>query len=645
MLVPADRLVDTAGGEPMPVMRGPLLVLLALAAALCVFAIDYLSRLDGAIAVLHVAVILLVAPLGRRAVILAGLGTALLTVVAFLGGHLAHPSEGALSRLVVSLVAIAITMLLSLRDRSTRTTLGEQARILELSHDTVIIRDRDEAILHWNDGAERLYGWSHQEVLGEPCNTLLRSSFPSAEVAAALESVGHWSGEVIRTRRDGTRLVLASRWLLRRDPEGRPIGVIESSADVTEQRRADVERHASEERYRTIFEAAGFAIWESDWTSTMAIATEDAPSDEPLEPWLAERPERVLTAIGNAVIRNGNQAAVELFGATSKEDLVGENLCGRYLPESTPEFANIIAALAGGAGTAETETRLQTLNGRAADVVLRVTLLPGYEGWSHMLVMAFDVTERNEARARLEQTSAELAHAARVSMLGQLAASIAHEVNQPLTAIINYGKSARRWLARPEPDLAELSECLDKIISNATRAGDVIGRVRSLARKAAPQAGPLDLDDLIEDAIALIQHEARAVDVLIHRSGMADSAVVGDRIQIQQVLVNLLMNGIQAMCDIEMRKRVLRVSVDASLPGHVRVAVQDCGTGFPDGGATRIFEPFFTTKREGMGMGLSICRSIIEAQGGRIEASNNAGAGATVAFTLPAAEPRAAAGS
>ena len=633
--MPTDRLIDMRGGEPVSMTHRPLLVPLALTVAVCVFAIDYLSRLDGAIAVLHVAVILLVAPLGRRSVIIAGLGTAFLTAIAFIGGHLDHPTEGALSRLVVSLVAITITTLLSLRDRSTRTTLGEQARILELSHDTVIIRDRDETIRYWSDGAERLYGWSRQEALGERCNTLLQSSFPSADVAAALESAGQWSGEVIRTCRDGTRLVLASRWLLRRDPEGRPIGVIESSADVTEQRRADAERHASEERYRTIFEAAGFATWESDWSETMRIATEDAPSDESLEVWLAARSERIQTNIGNAVICNANQAAVDLFGAASKTDLVGKNLRGCYLPESTSDFVHIIAALARGAGTAENETRLRTLDGHITDIVLRVTLLPGCEGWSHMLIMAFDVTERNEARARLEQTSAELAHAARVSMLGQLAASIAHEVNQPLTAIINYGKSARRWLARPEPDLAELSECLEKIISNGTRAGDVIGRVRSLARKTTPQTEPLDLDDLIDDAIALIQHEARARDVVIHRYGNADSAVAGDRIQIQQVLVNLLMNGIQAMRDMETRKRELCVSVDATQANHVRVAVQDCGTGFPDGGAVRIFEPFFTTKKEGMGMGLSICRSIIEAQGGRIEASNNIDAGATVAFTLP----------
>jgi PAS domain S-box-containing protein len=634
--VPPNGLVDLAGGEPEPMTPRPLLVLLAVAVAVCVFAIDYFSRLDGAIAVLHVAVILLVAPLGRRSVIIAGLGTSLLAAAAFIGDHLYQPSEGALSRLLVSLVAIAITTLLSLRDRSTRTTLGEQARILELSHDTVIIRDRDEAILYWNDGAERLYGWSRQEALGERCNTLLLSSFPVEEVAIALERDGQWSGEVTRTRRDGERLTLASRWLLRRDPEGRPVGVIESSADVTEQRRADAERHASEESYRTIFEAAGFAIWESDWSGAMATATEGAPSGKPLEAWLAARPERVQNAIDNAVIRNANEAAVDIFGGATKADLIGKNLCDRCLPESTPEFAHIIAELAGGAGTAETETRLRTLDGRIVDIVLRVTVLPDSTDWSNMLVMAVDVTERNEARARLEQTSAELAHAARVSILGQLAASIAHEVNQPLTAIINYGKSARRWLARPEPDLAELSECLEKIISNGTRAGDVIGRVRSLARKTAPQTGPLDLDDLIDDAIALIQHEARAQDVVIRRSGKAASAVVGDRIQIQQVLVNLLMNGIQAMRDTATDKRELCIIIDVSGAEHARVAVQDCGTGFSDGSATRLFEPFFTTKKEGMGMGLSICRSIIEGQGGRIEASNNAGAGATVSFTLPA---------
>jgi C4-dicarboxylate-specific signal transduction histidine kinase len=289
----------------------------------------------------------------------------------------------------------------------------------------------------------------------------------------------------------------------------------------------------------------------------------------------------------------------------------------------------------------EKEMRCVTLRGRTIDVVARVRLLPEGEPWSRVLVMGLDVTERNEARARLEQASAELAHAARVSTLGQLAASIAHEVNQPLSAIINYGKSGKRWLARDMPEIGEIANCLDHIVANGSRAAEVIARVRSLARKAAPEAEPLALAELIEEAVILVEREARGAGVIVSHVAEPTPMVLGDRVQVQQVLVNLLINAIQAMRAIEDRPRALRILL-APDGGMARVAVEDSGTGI-DGEPQRIFEPFFTTKGDGMGMGLSICRAIIEAQGGRIVAANNPGHGATVAFTLPvhAAEPRA----
>lgn len=244
--------------------------------------------------------------------------------------------------------------------------------------------------------------------------------------------------------------------------------------------------------------------------------------------------------------------------------------------------------------------------------------------------------ERNEARARLAQASAELAHAARISTLGQLAASLAHEVNQPLSAIINYGKSGKRWLGREEPNLAEVANCLDHIVSNGNRAADVIARVRAQARNAAPEPGPLDMADLVKEAVALLAREAQAarVAVLVF-GGEALPPAMGDRVQVQQVLVNLLMNAIQAMREIKGRPRELCIRL-AEEDGMVRVAVEDCGTGI-EGEPARIFDPFFTTKKDGMGLGLSICRSIIEAQGGRITAGNNPAHGATIAFTLPVA--------
>ena len=620
--------------------RKLLSIAVAIGLSLSLFAIDLFSRMEGAIAVLYVTVILLVAPVGREFVAMAGIGTGALATIAFLGEH-PYPSQDTLTRLAVSLVAIAITTVITFRDRSIKTTLSEQARVLELSHDTVIIRDPDDVILYWNDGAEQLYGWKREEAIGRNCDVLMRTILPSPATMAELEREGKWSGEIVRTRRDGTELVLASRWMLRRDPEGRPAGIIESSADLTDQRRVAAERRTSEDRFRTMFDMAGFAAWESDWSETMRVALDSAPDRASIESWLSSNPETAQRAASSAVVSNANQAAVDLFRAPSREFLIGANLMGRYTPESTRAFSEIVAALAEGARSAEKETHLRTLDGRIVDAVVRVTVLPEGAPWSHMLVMAFDVTERNEVRARLEQALDELAHAGRVSMLGQLAASIAHEVNQPLAAIVNYGKSGIRWLSRAEPESGEALACLEKIVSNSARASEVITRVRSLARKATPQRDEVGVHDLIDDAIMLIQREARAAEVAVRRDGDEAPLVLCDRVQVQQVLVNLLLNAIQAMKDIENRKRVLTVRVSAG-PDEVGVAVEDCGTGLPEDGNARLFEPFFTTKKEGMGMGLSICRTIIEAQGGRIGARNNEGKpGATVSFTLPVAREEA----
>ena len=242
--------------------------------------------------------------------------------------------------------------------------------------------------------------------------------------------------------------------------------------------------------------------------------------------------------------------------------------------------------------------------------------------------------ERNEARARLDRISAELAHAARVSTLGQLTASIAHEVNQPLTAIIISGRSGKRWLARETPDIGEVEACLDAIVADGSRAAEVIARIRALARNSPPAAAPLALGALVDDTIALVQREAKATRVTLRRSD--DDAVppaLGDRVQVQQVLVNLLMNGIQAMRGVEGRPRTLEVALTGEAR-MVRVSVRDNGTGIA-GDPAGIFRPFYTTREDGMGMGLAICCSIVGAQGGRIEAVNNPDHGATISFTLP----------
>ncbi len=616
------------------------LIGLAGAITLGIFALDLLSPLQGAVAVLYIIVILLVAQkCGQGVVVFTGLLCAVLALSAFVGDHWDDPFDSAYVRLAVSLVAILATTVLSLRDRSARTTLAEQARLLELSHDTVIIRDSDDRIVYWNDGAELLYGWSRDEAVGQSCDELLQSELPWKQVEKALAADGHWTGEFVRTRRDGTRIVLASRWLLRRNPEGQGIGVIESSADVTEQKRADAERQRSEWRYSTIFNSAGFAIWEADWTPLRQYLLDRQPPGMDLRSWFAAQPEALQAALSGIAISDANAAAVELFGAPDRDALLGSTVEQRIAPGSEGDLADILASLMAGAELVEREVRYLTYQGKPVDLVLRLRLLGDNHPWSRVLVMALDVTERNEARTKIEQTQAELAHAARVSTLGQLAASIAHEVNQPLSAIITYGKSAKRWLSRPQPDMAEATNCLDQIVANGSRAADVISRVRMQAKKGPPQAAPLDLPELIADSIDLVQREANAASIAIHYAGRDDVPMaVGDRVQVQQVLVNLMLNAIQAMRGTKGHPRVITLSAEADGDSLVRIAVQDNGNGI-EGEPARIFEPFFTTKHDGMGMGLSICRTIVETQGGRIAAANNAasngGPGATISFTLP----------
>ncbi len=611
----------------------------AAATALAVLTLDFLSLLHGAIAVLYIAVVLLVAQREpKRSVLLTGLACAALAGVAFIIQHRREPLDSAYVRLGVSLLAIAVTTFLSIRDRDTRSALAEQGRIVELTHDTVVITDDRGIIRYWNDGAERLYGWTRAEAFGKSRDQLLETRADIGAADAALGIHGQWSGEVVRTRRDGTGVVLAARQLTRLGPDGRPIGVIETSQDLTEQREAEQAREDSEKRYQSMFHASGFAAWEIDWSEVRRRLVASLPEGADVAAFLAGHPEIALYVTERAVIRDCNDAAVALFEAAGPEALIGHNIGSLYTAETFAALIRMLDTLWSGAAEVEAETRFATFQGNVVEVVLRVTMAPGREPWSRAIVMALDITERKHIQARLEQTSAELAHAARVSVLGQLAASIAHEVNQPLAAIVNYGKSGHRWLSRDPPDLAEALNCLQRVVANGARAAEIISGVRALARKTAPNIEPLDLGEVVGEAVALIDREARGARASLTWSAHEDAPMVfGDRVQVQQVVVNLLMNGLQAMAESTDGPRELVVSIGHAEAGQVLVSVRDSGSGIAGENPDRIFEPFFTTKADGMGIGLSICRSIIEAQGGRITAANNHDRGATVAFSLPAA--------
>jgi PAS domain S-box-containing protein len=251
--------------------------------------------------------------------------------------------------------------------------------------------------------------------------------------------------------------------------------------------------------------------------------------------------------------------------------------------------------------------------------------------------VVMDITERRRAEEALRDAQADLTRAARLTTMGELAASLSHELRQPLAAIVMNGSAALRWLDRDPPDLEEARDAATRIVRDGQRADEVIRGLRALAMKAGPQLTPLDIDDVVQDVLALTRSEVQRHGVVLRTSlAASDRRLMGDRVQLQQVLLNLILNGVDAMNGVTDRAKELTVSSAVIEPGGVLVSVEDTGTGLDPGIAPRIFDPFFTTKADGLGMGLSICRSIIEAHGGRLWTSSRMPHGAALHFTVPA---------
>jgi PAS domain S-box-containing protein len=246
-----------------------------------------------------------------------------------------------------------------------------------------------------------------------------------------------------------------------------------------------------------------------------------------------------------------------------------------------------------------------------------------------------DVTITRRAEEALRQSQMELAHVTRVTTLGELIASIAHEVNQPLAAIVINGEVGLQWLDREVPDLAEVREALHDMISNGRRGGEIIQRLRALSKRTETQMVGLDINEAINEVIPLVRQEVLSRRVSLRMElAPALPAVLGDRVQLQQVIINLIVNGMEAMAPVTDWPRALVIRSQLDDAGKVLVAVEDAGVGIDPGNVRQLFDPFFTTKPSGMGMGLSICRSIVESHGGTIWASLNEGPGATFQFAL-----------
>jgi signal transduction histidine kinase len=264
--------------------------------------------------------------------------------------------------------------------------------------------------------------------------------------------------------------------------------------------------------------------------------------------------------------------------------------------------------------------------------------------WSDRLVRSLRLVSevlanalaRKQAELERSALREQLAHTARVNAMGEVVASIAHEVNQPLFAIVSNARAAGQLLARKNPDVAEIGAALDDIVHDANRASSVIARVRAFLQRKPTEQVPVDVNAIIETVKTFLGPELarRRIKIVLGLSGELPS-VVGDAVQLQQVLVNLLMNGAEAMEGLESRQRTLEVRTLVDPGQRIRIDVIDHGRGFEPGSASRLFDPFFTTKPSGLGMGLAICKSIVEAHGGRIQPLLRSGPGTTMQIWLP----------
>ena len=314
-----------------------------------------------------------------------------------------------------------------------------------------------------------------------------------------------------------------------------------------------------------------------------------------------------------------------------------EAVIQRTHPEDRERVQRFIERASRDGGDWDVEHRLLLPDGAVKSLHVVVHAVRDEAGVLSFVGAVMDVTAAKRAEEAVQAAQAELAHVARMTTLGELTAWIAHEVNQPLAGIVTNGTACLQWLGQKNPALDEARSSVEDMISDAQRAGDVILEIRALSRKTAPKRASLDINELIQGVVRLVTREAQAHGASV-RLDLAPAlpAVVGDRVQLQQVVINLVINAIQAMASVTARPRELSIRSRQNEAGHVLIEVADSGHGIASTNADQLFKAFFTTKPAGMGMGLSICRSIIEAHGGTVWATDNTPSGAVFHFTLPA---------
>ena len=337
----------------------------------------------------------------------------------------------------------------------------------------------------------------------------------------------------------------------------------------------------------------------------------------------------------NGVITSWNKGAERLFGYAA-EEAVGQNITLIIPPERRDEERTIVEQLTRGERIDHFETVRMRKDGSLLDVSLTISPMKDDSGRVvGASKLARDITERKRAEEALRQAQTDLAHVSRLTTMEEFTASLAHEVKQPIAAIVTDANTCVRWITRDEPDLNEAREAAWRIVKDAKRASEIINRVRLLFKKGTPQRELVDVNEVAREMIVLLGDKASGHSISI-RTELAEDLphVIGDRVQLQQVLMNLIVNGVEAMHDVD-GPRELTIKSQPAENDELLLSVSDTGMGLPRHQADEIFNAFFTTKTHGTGMGLRISRSIVESHGGRLWAADNSPRGASFCFTLP----------
>ncbi len=388
----------------------------------------------------------------------------------------------------------------------------------------------------------------------------------------------------------------------------------------------------SERRYRSMFERTRVALWERDYSRLRQHLSDLASRGiTDMHAHARANPSFIDECLALIKVVAANDAARDLLGANAGDD----TMLARSIGPSRGQFVAVLQAIASGQSIFEDTVVVRAENGEDKLVLLSISFPEEQTAFHRVVVSMVDVTQREMAIRALAEAQAELAKASKATMVGAMSASLAHELNQPLGAIILNAETLLRWLDRDPPDLSAVRRSAERIIRDGHRAGDIIDNTRKLLAASRHRLEPVDLHDLAEETAAMLEHDLRRSNVRLQiEPPLLVPAVSGVRIELQQVLVNLLTNAIQAMEAAGIADRAIFVCM--RLDGdRACIEIRDTGPGIAEEIRSKLFSPFFTTKPSGLGMGLSICRSTLEQRGGRLEGDNHADGGAVFRVYLP----------